>query len=149
MSGGGVGVQGLKTWIGVSPEIKYKRSKNIIAITCIALTLAHQSITASAQVSNRVSRVAPVPVLYPRIAPVPVPVLYSQTQKSQQDKKSGGRLWQQILCQQSNPARYRYIEIWQVSRHLGSLTAVNWVSFDFNVSYSSCWGYYLIIFCLI
>jgi len=24
------------------------------------------------------------------------------------------------------------------SRHLGSLTAANWVSFDFNVSYSSC-----------
>jgi len=30
------------------------------------------------------------------------------------------------------------------SRHLGSLTAANWVSFDFNVSYSSCWGYSLI-----
>ena len=28
--------------------------------------------------------------------------------------------------------------------HLGSLTAANWVSFDFNVSYSSCWGYSLI-----
>jgi len=27
---------------------------------------------------------------------------------------------------------------------LGSLTAANWVSFDFNVSYSSCWGYSLI-----
>ena len=27
--------------------------------------------------------------------------------------------------------------------HLGSLTAANWVSFDFNVSYSSCWGYSL------
>ena len=24
------------------------------------------------------------------------------------------------------------------SRHLGSLTAANWVSFDFNVAYSSC-----------
>jgi len=30
------------------------------------------------------------------------------------------------------------------SRHLGSLTAANWVSFDFNVSYSSWWGYSLI-----
>ena len=30
------------------------------------------------------------------------------------------------------------------SRHLGSLTAANWVSFDFNVSYSSFWGYSLI-----
>ena len=29
-------------------------------------------------------------------------------------------------------------------RHLGNLTAANWVSFDFNVSYSSCWGYSLI-----
>jgi len=29
-------------------------------------------------------------------------------------------------------------------RHLGSSTAANWVSFDFNVSYSSCWGYSLI-----
>jgi len=29
-------------------------------------------------------------------------------------------------------------------RHLGSLTAANWVFFDFNISYSSCWGYYLI-----
>ena len=29
-------------------------------------------------------------------------------------------------------------------RHLGSLTAANWVSFDCNVSYSSCWGYSLI-----
>jgi len=28
--------------------------------------------------------------------------------------------------------------------HLGSLSAANWVSFDFNVSYSSCWGYSLI-----
>ena len=28
--------------------------------------------------------------------------------------------------------------------HLGSLTAANWVSFDFNVSYSSCWGHSLI-----
>jgi len=28
--------------------------------------------------------------------------------------------------------------------HLGSLTAANWVSFDFNVSYSSGWGYSLI-----
>ena len=31
-------------------------------------------------------------------------------------------------------------QIW----HLGSLTAANWVSFDFNVCYSSCWGYSLI-----
>ena len=31
-----------------------------------------------------------------------------------------------------------------ISRHLGSLTAASWVSFDFNVSYSSCWGYSLI-----
>jgi len=30
------------------------------------------------------------------------------------------------------------------SSYLGSLTAANWVSFDFNVSYSSCWGYSLI-----
>jgi len=28
--------------------------------------------------------------------------------------------------------------MWGPSRHLGSLTAANWVSFDFNVSYSSC-----------
>ena len=34
--------------------------------------------------------------------------------------------------------------LWGPSRHLGSLTAANWVSFDFNVSYSSCWGYSLI-----
>ena len=27
---------------------------------------------------------------------------------------------------------------WGPSRHLGSLTAANWVSFDFNVSYFSC-----------
>ena len=33
---------------------------------------------------------------------------------------------------------------WGPSRHLGSLTAANSVSFDFNVSYSSCWGYSLI-----
>ena len=33
---------------------------------------------------------------------------------------------------------------WGPSRHLGSLTAANWVSFDFNVAYSSCWGYSLI-----
>ena len=31
-----------------------------------------------------------------------------------------------------------------INWHLGSLTAANWVSFDFNVSYSSCWGYSLI-----
>ena len=34
--------------------------------------------------------------------------------------------------------------LWGPSRHLGSLTAANWVSFDFNVSYSSCGGYSLI-----
>jgi len=34
--------------------------------------------------------------------------------------------------------------MWGPSRHLGSLTAANWVSFDFNVAYSSCWGYSLI-----
>ena len=34
--------------------------------------------------------------------------------------------------------------LWDPSRHLGSLTTANWVSFDFNVSYSSCWGYSLI-----
>ena len=28
--------------------------------------------------------------------------------------------------------------MWGPSRHLGSLTAANWVSFNFNVSYSSC-----------
>jgi len=32
----------------------------------------------------------------------------------------------------------------EASRHLGSFTAANWVSFDFNVSYSSCRGYSLI-----
>ena len=31
-----------------------------------------------------------------------------------------------------------------LSRHLGSSTAANWVSFDLNVSCSSCWGYSLI-----
>jgi len=34
--------------------------------------------------------------------------------------------------------------LWGPSRHLRSLTAANWVSFDFNVSYSSWWGYSLI-----
>jgi len=34
--------------------------------------------------------------------------------------------------------------MWAPSRHLGSLTAANWVSFDFKVSSSSCWGYSLI-----
>jgi len=34
--------------------------------------------------------------------------------------------------------------MWGPSRHLGSLTAANWVSFDFNVAYSSCRGYSLI-----
>ena len=33
--------------------------------------------------------------------------------------------------------------MWGPSRHLGNLTAANWVSFDFNVAYSSCWGYSL------
>ena len=33
-------------------------------------------------------------------------------------------------------------DIWK--GHLGSFTVANWVSFDFNVSYSSCWGYSLI-----
>jgi len=28
--------------------------------------------------------------------------------------------------------------MWGPSRHLGSLFAANWVSVDFNVSYSSC-----------
>ena len=28
--------------------------------------------------------------------------------------------------------------LWGPSRHLGSLTTANWVSFDFNVAYSSC-----------
>jgi len=34
--------------------------------------------------------------------------------------------------------------LWGPSRHLGSSTAANWVSFDLNVSCSSCWGYSLI-----
>jgi len=34
--------------------------------------------------------------------------------------------------------------MWGPSRHLESLTAANWVSFNFNVSYSSCLGYSLI-----
>ena len=34
--------------------------------------------------------------------------------------------------------------LWGPSRHLGISTTANWVSFDFNVSYSSCWGYSLI-----
>jgi len=34
--------------------------------------------------------------------------------------------------------------LWGPSRHLETLTAANWVSFDFNVPYSSCWGYSLI-----
>jgi len=32
----------------------------------------------------------------------------------------------------------------ETSRHLGSSTTENWVSFDFNVVYSSRWGYSLI-----
>jgi len=28
--------------------------------------------------------------------------------------------------------------MWGPSRYLGSLTAANWVSFDYNVSYFSC-----------
>ena len=38
------------------------------------------------------------------------------------------------------PAVLGGLTVW----HLGSLTGANWVSFDFNVSYSSCWGYSLI-----
>jgi len=34
--------------------------------------------------------------------------------------------------------------LWGPSRNLGSSTAANWVSFDLNVSDSSCWGYSLI-----
>jgi len=34
--------------------------------------------------------------------------------------------------------------LWGPSRHLGSSTAANWVSFDLNVSCSSCWDYSLI-----
>jgi len=34
--------------------------------------------------------------------------------------------------------------LWGPSRHLGSSTAANWVSFDLNVSCSSCWGWSLI-----
>ena len=34
--------------------------------------------------------------------------------------------------------------MWDPSRRFGSLIAANWVSFDFNVAYSSCWGYSLI-----
>jgi len=34
--------------------------------------------------------------------------------------------------------------LWGPSRHLGSLTAANWVSFEFDVSYSSGWGCSLI-----
>ena len=34
--------------------------------------------------------------------------------------------------------------MWGPSRHLWSLTAANWVSFDFNVAYSSFWSYSLI-----
>jgi len=34
--------------------------------------------------------------------------------------------------------------LWGPPRHLGSLTDANWLSFDFDVSCSSCWGYSLI-----
>ena len=59
-------------------------------------------------------------------------------------------------CEQSKIRAWRidakascdpWVSSWTVigsNWHLGSLTAENWVSFDFNVSYSSCWGYSLI-----
>ena len=33
---------------------------------------------------------------------------------------------------------YVYINLCIYTRHLGSLTAANWVSFEFDVFYSSC-----------
>ena len=53
-------------------------------------------------------------------------------------------IWARSCCNwcassvDSNPKKKK------TSWHLGSLTAANWVSFDFNVSYSSCWNYSLI-----
>ena len=46
------------------------------------------------------------------------------------------------LCQ--NSTRCEGHDFDNPSRHLGSLTAANWVSFDFNVAYFSCWRYSLI-----
>ena len=48
------------------------------------------------------------------------------------------------LCCISAAVGGSVVVLWGPSRHLGSLTAANWVSFDFNVSYSSCWSYSLI-----
>jgi len=52
-----------------------------------------------------------------------------------------------VLCVLLRLYLYSFQQIWQGSVwtwHLGSLTAANWVSFDFNVAYSSRWGYSLI-----
>ena len=44
-----------------------------------------------------------------------------------------------------SPSEIRHENIdHRIPRHLGSSTAANWVSFDLNVSCSSCWGYSLI-----
>jgi hypothetical protein len=39
-------------------------------------------------------------------------------------------------------AQHEFLE--PIYGHLGSSTSANWVSFDLNVSCSSCWGYSLI-----
>ena len=53
------------------------------------------------------------------------------------------KLWTWIVWNCfSRPNSNNHID--NLYRHLGSLTAANCVSFDFNVSYSSCWGYSLI-----
>jgi len=42
-----------------------------------------------------------------------------------------------VLAADHRPAFWKDRDLDQ----LGSLTTANWVSLDFNVSYSSCWGY--------
>ena len=54
-------------------------------------------------------------------------------------------MWRQSATHSHSLRRESKNAPWEFqTKHLGSLTAANWVSFDFNVAYSSRWDYSLI-----
>ena len=59
--------------------------------------------------------------------------------KSYPQERNGNAIsWEQRFEVECTGNTVSILQVTFVFRHLGSLTAANWVSFDFDVSYSSC-----------
>ena len=57
---------------------------------------------------------------------------------TQRHKRTTPAALDSLTAAQSFCEAPRWVVLSPFTRHLGSLTAANWVSVDFNVSYSSC-----------